>query len=315
MNKEPRLDVVVRFTSSRIIPPDIREIKLGSYRIHSIPSAVPEEALLEFIDVWQKSQVASNPETEARYVLAFLSLLGRTKISFNSAKINNVNITPQVIQPMFKQFSGHLVLPSDFQNVYGSLFALNDKVFIQYVRACLTYESAISLLETHPTLGCFLLVVAVECLSNVVGKGKSDFEKFRNFISTYLPSEIQQTEEDPRLFAELLEQIYVEYRSGFTHGGKSIPLAALAIAERSGLKYIKLVENGKDVKHPSLTWYENIVRGVLIEFLRKSGKSKVAVEDRPRLAKLAMSEAVVSMRLKRSKKAGEIVFQGDVETQ
>lgn len=320
MNKQPKLDVVVRFTASRIIPPDIREIKLGSYRIHSIPSvthmliSTPEEALLEFVDVWQKGQRASNPPTEARYILAFLSLLGRTITSFNSAKINNVNVTFQE-KHIFKQFSGRLVLPSDFQDIYRSLFTLKNKLFIQYIRACSTYQSAISLLETHPTLGCFLLVVAIECLSNVVGKGKSHFKKFCNFILTYLPSEIQEDEQDSRLFAELLKQIYVKYRSGFTHGGKIIPFAALTLAEKSGLKYIKLIENGKEVKYPTVTWYENIVRGVLIEFLRKTGKDEVGIEDRSRLVELAISEAVVTMRLKRPKRAGEIVFQGDVETQ
>lgn len=321
MNKQPKLDVVIRFTTSRTIPSDIREIKIDSYRIHSIPSvmhtthiSIPEEALLEFVDVWQKGQMASNPLTEARYILAFLSLLGRTITSFNSAKIDNANVTLQE-KRVFKQFSGRLVLPSDFQDIYRSLFTLNNKLFIQYIRACSTYQNAISLLETRPTLGCFLLVVAVECLSNVIGKGKSGFEKFRNFISTYLPSEIQQDERDPRLFSELLKRIYVEYRSGFTHGGKKIPIAALTLAEKTGRNYIKLIEQGKEVKYPSLTWYENIVRGVLIEFLRKTGKGKVAVEDRSRLVEMAISEAVVTLRLKRPKRPGEIVFQSDVEIQ
>jgi hypothetical protein len=276
--------------------------------------STPDEALLEFTDIWQKGQSASNPQTEAQYVLGLLSLLGRTIVTFNSSRINNVNVTFQE-RRMSKCFSGHLSLPSDFQELYRSLFILDEKLFTQYIRACLSYQNAISLLNTHPTLGCFLLVVAVECLSNVIGKGKSDFQKFSNFISAHLPSEIRQDEQDSSLFAELLKQIYVEYRSGFTHGGKSIPLAALALTEKSGLKYVKLIEKGKDVKYPSVTWFENIVRGVLIEFLRKTGKGIIANEDRSRLVQLAISEVVADMRLKRPKRLGEIVFEGDVETQ
>ena len=318
-DKNPEIDVVVRFTTSRVIPPDAREIKLGSYKIHSIPSATqmlvspPEEALLEFIDSWQNGQRASNPEGEARYILAFLSLLGRTVMHYDSAKINNVNITFNE-KRVYKQFLGNLAFPPDFEDIYRSLFALNDKVFIQFIRACLAYQNAVSLIETYPTLGCFLLVVAVECLSNVIGKGRSDFERFRDFILSNLPSQVKSAQ-DPDLLKEFLKQIYIEYRSGFTHGGKSVPIAALTLAEKSGLKYIKLVEDGRDVKYPSLTWFENVARVSLIEFLRKTGKDKDVLEDRTRLARLALSEAIVTMRLKRPKKAGEVIFQGDVETQ
>lgn len=320
MSIKSNFDVVVRFTTSREIPPSLKEIKLGSYRIQSIPSVrslltpKPEEALLEFTDFWQEGQTVSNPETEAHYVLAFLSVLGRTIVSFDSAKVNNVSVTYETSRA-FEQFTGKLNLPSDFQDIYQSLFLLDEKVFAQYIRSCTTYRNAISVMHENPTLGCFLLVVAVECLSNIVAKGKGVFEKFCNFILDYLPPEIQSEKTDKELLVELLSQIYKDYRSGFTHGGRPLSAASWGLAERAKMKYIKVVEEGREVKKPSLTWFENIVRGVLIQYLRRVRKGKKAEEDRSRLVQLAVSEGVVVMKLKKPKRAGEIVFLGDVEVE
>lgn len=320
MSKKLEADVMVRFTTSRQIPPTVREIKLGSYRIYAIPSVrnplilEPDEAMLEFLDVWQEGQRASNPETEARYILALLSVMGRSVMTFNSAKVNNVNITYKAVQK-FKQFSGKLELPSDFQDIYSSLFLLDEKLFRQYIRSCMTYQSAISLMPENPTLGCFLLVVAIECLSNIVADGRSDFERFCNFVLTYLPPEIEKEEQDKELLVELLGHIYKDYRSGFTHGGKPISHASLDLAERTGLKYIRVIENGRETKKPRLTWFESIVRSVLIEYLRRVGKGKSVNEDRSKLVQLAVSEAIVMLKLKKTKRPGEIVFSSDVEIQ
>jgi hypothetical protein len=114
-----------------------------------------------------------------------------------------------------------------------------------------------------------------------------------------------------KLFVELLRQIYSSYRSGFTHGGSNISVGSLA-ADKAGLKYAKHFINEKEIKAPSLTWFENIVREVLIEFLRKSAQG---IEDRQRLAGLAISESVLTMKLTKPKKPGEVVFQGDVDIQ
>ncbi len=318
MSKESVLNVVIRFSSSKKINPDISEIELGSYKIRSIPSiqdsvtSTAEEMLLEFDDVWIKNQTASNPEKEAHYILSLLSVLGRTRIDFNSIRINNVNVTFRTSRA-YKQFIGRLDLPSDFDDIYNNLLSLNEKLFVQYMRSCSAYQNAISLLPNNPTLGCFMLVVAIECLSNVEIRGKSShFGKFRDFIIKYLPSEIRAEETDMDLFTELLEQIYRKYRSGFTHGGLSISVGSLA-ADKAGLKYVKHYIDGKEMKSPSLTWFENIVRGVLIEFLKK--QVGTSVEDRRRLVDLAVTESVLNVKLRKPKKPGEVVFLGEVDIQ
>jgi len=317
MSKEIVLDVVVRFSSSKGINPSIGKIQLGSYEIRSIPSiqdsmTTPnEEMLLEFVDKWSENQRASNPEKEALYVLAFFSLLGRAKVNFNSTRVNNINVTFRSSHS-YKQFSGDIELPQDFQDIYNRLFSLDETLFVQFFRSCSAYQNAVSLLPDNPTLGCFMLVVAIECLSNVVIKGKNGhFSKFRSFIIEYLPSKIKSEETDMKLFVELLKQIYSSYRSGFTHGGSSISVGSL-VADKARLKYAKHFINEKEIKAPSLTWFENIVREVLIEFLRKSAQG---VEDRRRLAGLAISENVLFVKLAKPKRAGEVVFQGDVDIQ
>lgn len=320
MSKEPVLEVVVRFSSSKGINPSIGEIQLGSYKIRSIPSIrdsmayTSEEMLLEFADVWTKNQTFSNPEKEARYILDLLSLLGRSRINFNSIRVNNVNVTFRT-SSAYKQFDGYIDLPSDFHDIYNNLFSLDERLFLQFIRSCSAYQNAISLLPDNPTLGCFMLVVAIECLSNVTIEGRnSHFSKFRDFIIKYLPLKIKTEETDMGLFVELLKQIYNSYRSGFTHGGLNISIGSLA-ADKSGLKYVKHTVDGKEIKSPSLTWFENVVRGVLIEFLRKCEKVGTNVENRRRLVNLAISESVLHVKLLKTKKAGEVVFQGDIDIQ
>lgn len=320
MSKKTILNISVRFSSSKGISPSIGEIQLDSYEIRSIPSirdsmdSTAEEMLLEFVDVWTRDQTSSNPEGEAHYILALLSLLGRSRINFDSIRVNNVNTTFRNLRT-YKQFDGYINLPSDFHDVYNNLLSLDEKIYVQFMRSCSAYQSAISLLPHNPTLGCFMLVVAVECLSNVVIKGKnSHFSKFRDFIIKYLPSKIKTEETDMNLFVELLKQIYNSYRSGFTHGGLNISVGSLA-ADKSGLKYVKHIVDGKEIKSPSLTWFENVVRGVLIEFLRKCDKVRTNVEDRRRLANLAISEGVLHVKLRKPKKPGEVVFQGDIDIQ
>ena len=318
MSKEYDLDIVVRFSSSKKINPSINEIELGGYKIRSIPSiqdsmaSTTEEMLLEFNDIWEENQTASNPEKEAHYILSLLSVLGRTRINFNSIRINNVNVTFRTSRA-YKQFSGQLDLPSNLKDIYNNLFSLNEKLFVQYIRSCSAYQNAISLLPNNPTVGCFMLVVAIECLSNVVLKGKSShFVKFRDFIVKYLPSEIRDEEIAMDLFLELLEQIYRKYRSGFTHGGLNISVGSLA-ADKAGLKYVKHYIDGKEVKSPSLTWFENIVRGVLIEFLRR--QVGTSVEDRRQRVDLAVAEGILNVKLRKPKKPGEVAFVEDVDIQ
>jgi hypothetical protein len=177
MSKEIALNVVVRFSSSKGIEPNIGKIQLGSYKIRSIPSiqdsmtTLNEEMLLEFVDKWSENQRASNPEKEALYFLALFSLLGRTRININSTKVNNINVTFRSSHS-YKQFNGYIKLPQDFQDIYNRLFSLDETLFVQFIRSCSAYQNAISLLPDNPTIGCFMLVVAIECLSNVVIKGK-----------------------------------------------------------------------------------------------------------------------------------------------
>ena len=88
------LPVQGRFKCRRLeISPAIEALNFDKYRISTLPSRkdliqpAGEEALLEFVDVWEDGQNTSNPVKEAEYVFAWLSLVFGTWVQFDSAKI------------------------------------------------------------------------------------------------------------------------------------------------------------------------------------------------------------------------------------
>ena len=66
------------------------------------------------------------------------------------------------------------------------------------------------------------------------------------------------------------------------------------------------------MRFPSVTWFENIVREVLVEFLRRNAKQKSIVNDRKRFVEMALSESAVVVKSKKPKRPGEVVFTSEV---
>ena len=299
---------MVRFNCGREVSSNLTEIKFDKYRITTIPSKRDplgpggEDMLLEFLDVWEKEQIASNPEREAEYILGWLSVMFGAKIIFDSAKINNVNITLRRRQR--RQMESPIESTSDVNPLFNGLCSLDDGGAQQCLRACEAYRVAASLLEDNPTLAMFMLVTAVECLSNTFETGDGHFLKFCHFISTYLPTELASEQADSK-FPELLRQCY-GFRSGFTHGGRPLSLAS-GLADRVAEKSVTHYEGGHEVVTPSTTWFENIVRSVIMEFLRRQKGPK-----RSSLSSLALQESILTFRAKRSVERGSILSKDDV---
>ena len=185
---QPSMPVVVRFSCSREFAPTIEEGIVGKYRVKPIPSQKPifarfgEELLLSFVDQWKRGQQHSNPVEESRYVLAWLSLALRARIGYRASKINNVDVDLQQL-PKYKDFVSRLeAFPSELNDLYHKLLSLDEALLRQYIRSCLVYQSALSMLEDSPTLTFFLLVVAIECLSNTVVSTGTKKERFVQFI-------------------------------------------------------------------------------------------------------------------------------------
>jgi hypothetical protein len=310
--------VAVRFSCGRSISPQLAEIKFDKYRITTLPSKrnllhpSGEDALLEFDDVWEKGQIGSNPEKEARYILAWISLMFGATVDFDSAKINNVNVTARTRDRRPRQ--GPIESVPDLNSLFQNLCALDEKGARQYLRACEAYRVAVSLLSENPTLAMFMLVTSVECLSNTFERrkclhlkrpGSGNYDRFRNFIFSNLPADLD-VEKSDTMFPELLKRCY-NIRSAFTHGGKPLSLAA-DLADRVEQKFVTHIEDGRQVVTPSLRWFENLVRSVLTEFSRRQSGEK-----RASLARLALEEGTLVLRAKRSVKRGQIATREDVE--
>jgi len=299
--------VVTRFSLSKEIIPGTSEIEFGKYRFFSIPSVrelfktKEEEAILEFVDVWKENQMYSNPEEEARYVLAALSLLLRTQVRFHSMRTNNVSVTIETGIP--KRFLGRLTISQDFQELYKKLCSLETEVLKLYFRSARIYQTAISLSREDPTLSFFLLTVAIECLSNNVIKKGSHQERFEAFIREYLPSEL----EDERQHLNFLKQAY-KVRSLFTHRGMDIATAS-SLADSAGIPAVKHFVKGKEVITPSLLWFERIVQGVLVNFLRRQKIRKT----QKNLSELARERGVIYLKSKKPLTAGQLVTKEDIE--
>jgi len=184
---ERSLDVEILFISSKTSEPKLKEIKFDKYKIHSVPTAREsindsrESFLLEFCDSWKSGQMSSNPEKEGDYILSLLSLMLQTKINFDSMRINNVQATIKRRRSSF--LNGRMDFPPDFEDLFRKLNVMDKDVLRQYLRSCEAYKASLSLIDDNPTLSFFLLVTAIEAISNVVIKSPSQSRNFEIYSS------------------------------------------------------------------------------------------------------------------------------------
>jgi hypothetical protein len=306
------LYIEVLFTSSKTLELLSKEITFDKYKIISIPTIREslndsyENHLLTFFDVWRDSQRSSNPEKEADYILSILSLMLQMKIEFNSIKINNLQGTIRRKRSSF--LNGKITLPPDLDDLFKKLCSLDADVLRQYLRSCDAYMTALSLIDNNPTLSFFLLVTAIEAISNKVMGSDKISDNFRQFILKYVPNSFENELGDRRLLELLIEQAY-KMRSAFTHGGTEISIGTLS-ADSLNRNYVKHYVEGKEVCSPSLRWFENLVRAVLLEFLRAQ---KIVEGAESKLSDLAMKEGVMDVKLTRVTEVGRIVTPDDVD--
>lgn len=178
----------------------------------------------------------------------------------------------------------------------------------QFLRSCNAYRTALSLIDSNPTLSFFLLVTAIEAVSNKVIGSDEVSKNFRSFILRYLPNSFKEDLEDEKLVHLLIKQAY-DMRCAFTHGGIGISIATLS-ADDLKRKYVKHFIKGNEVYSPSLRWFESVVRAVLIEFLRP----QPAIDgEESKLPMLAMEQQVINVKVKRPVKPGRLITTKDVD--
>jgi len=125
-----------------------------------------------------------------------------------------------------------------------------------------------------------------------------------------MPAGPETTRDDEALFIHLLGRAYY-YRSGFTHGGESIPEACL-LADQAGYSYVKHYVEGKETCSPGLGWLERVVHTSLMEFLRRQKTAEKTGFD---LADLAGQEGIITMKARCPVQSGRVVIGADVDVQ
>jgi len=307
------LETKAFFVTSRRIHPKFGNVNFGKYTVEPVPSpdtgntGATNQYLLRFPDEIRENEQRSNPDREARQVLSLLSLWLGTRLEVKSLMVNSVNIGALTRDVAATGITGIAEDLPNLQLLTQKFNSLDLDLARQFLRAADVYKTAVNLIGQNNTLSYFLLTVAIECLSNKTktesDKGKCD--SFISFILSYLPDKSQIESEE--IWKELLKEVYYRHRSGFTHGGKEIP-EATEIADGLNRVYVKHIIDGKEVKTPSLRWFESVVRNSLLGFLIAQESNE---DPKDRVKEISLEHGVIQLIASRDITAGSVVTEKD----
>jgi hypothetical protein len=313
----------LKLALSKRFPPGTMVVEAGCYKLLPTPSASSEgEAVLSFVDSYEHPMAGgSHPEEEATMVARCLSLFIDARVKKAGVRINGVDIpsSPDRDRMGYPQFYGTCD-PAGFEKHMAVFTSLPDDLARQFYRAATTYSFALEFIPGDPTFAFFLLVVAVECLSSQdavvpykdLNPDKHTCERFCRFISAMLTDDLRGPDErDQEFFTRLLKTAYYSHRSGFVHGGREVPHAAL-LADKVGSSYMKHLVDGKETFTPGLAWFARVVRGSLLGYLALVPVERL-LPDGHRLSRLAFEKAAIQVKVKRDIQAREVVYFGDIE--
>jgi hypothetical protein len=308
----PQYPVVVRFSHYPGIDLTVAQFSLGRYLVRRLPSEqtimedTPEEATLEFTDVWSSGQFVSHPIGEARLLLSWLGTLLGLRVEVKSSMVNNVSGAEKLVR---RARRNRIQLPPNLDELLQQLLGMERKLLQQYLRACSTYQTALFLRPTHPKMAFILLVCAIECLSTIVFPNLGTKAGFRQFILQHLSS---GTEQDP-FIDEVLNSAY-KIRSDFLHGGHAM-LAAEYQELPQTIRAVVAKKDGEKMYAVNIDWFEQVVGAVLTNLLRSQPIPKEA-PDSQLLNKIAHEEAVIRVLPKKGTqlRAGQIIMSSDIET-
>jgi len=288
-------EVRVRFRSNNFVPDNTGRVSIGDYTIEQIPSTDSSEAILVFEaepGPLRKEMFFKLAKLEANYFLSFLSLISLSNCEFQAGLWNKENIVT---------LEGKYVLsrkPFNFEAAkehYSRFCSLSEEQRRRFVNACKRYRQAVSIYDKEPVVSFFLLVVAIECLSNSMDIRESEVAwavyesfygskfkrdrlrripssvKFVEFICRYLPTGVLATEGETDLLKKRLLSAYF-IRNSFVHDGEDLP-SPVSMADfvgRRSIVYTALRDDRRiEIRAPAMLWLERIVVNVLIGYLVK----------------------------------------------
>jgi len=310
------MEVKVLFKLSKDIAPALGVIKIGKYTIESLPADSGDlvnstiRFLLRFNDQMRDGEKRSNPVAEAKTFLSFFSFLSRAKLDICSAMLNDVRSNEA--DNIYVQYRGTIESVADFDNCLTKLMCLDEKVALQFIRACEVYRIALNLIGTDQidnTISFFLLTIVVECMASAVSKKDGKCAKFIDFIMAYLPSKQDYPTDGD--WTGILKEVYRNHRSAFTHGGKEVP-EAVFLADRLNRKYVRNEIDGKSKRTPGLKWFEGIVHSCLVNFLLQA-ISKDAGHRIDYFKETSLAKGVVKIKAKKKLDGGQFITESDVD--
>lgn len=307
------MQLKVLFTTSKRIHQKFDNLVIGKYTIEPIPTSSPNSTgatnryLLLFDDELKGG--SSHPNEDAKLFLSYLSLILGSKVKIESVMTDSAQFIETRTESTFKEYYSVIEELPDLDLMLQRLQSLENDIARQYLRACEVYRTALRLIDENNTLSFFLLTIAIECLSNKASKKEGKCEKFVDFILNYLPdkSDFKSTEE----WNEILKEIYYNHRSGFTHGGKRVP-EAVRLADELDRIYVRNTINDKEVKTPSLKWFERIARTSIISFLN-SQKIKEGSQNKDYFKEISLEHGIIKLKLRTARKKGDAIREKDVD--
>jgi len=310
-----QMEIKVLFRMSKEIPAKYDIVQIGKYSIESIPSRTGDQAdeyqyILRFFDEMRNGENFSQPEMNSEFFLSFFSVITQSRLEIDEWMGNNVRgpQAPEQRDALHQYLSSQIEPLPDFNHYLNKFQNLDKDTARQFLRACEVYRLSLNISSWNKTISFFLLCVAIECLSNKLSKGNGNCDKFITFILTNLQekNEIQTDDE----WREILKEIYERHRSGFVHGGKSIP-AASNLADKHNRIYVTNYLDGKYIKTPGFKWFSTIVHKTLIGFLNTITITNDTTTDH--FKEISLESGTVRLKAKKNIHAGHLVTADDVE--
>jgi hypothetical protein len=317
-SKQPKISVVARFSSSRAFSsPDTPtpNFQFDEFRIDPLPSdGNRQDAILSYEfkhtpkagSPFAKIDLAQSSESEARIFLAALSVVSASDISFHGALVNGESTIAR--RQAYRLASFPRVNFEDVKSYYDKLAQLRLKDRARFVNSARAFQSALSLLDSNPTVSFFMLVVAIECLSNYVLpplKKESKRERFVRFVETYLHQSLSTEKSDISKFRSRLDTAY-RMRNAFVHGGQLLH-PAVYFADRLVRPSVLYFERKQERRAPGLLWLEKIVRAALLGFLEARVQEIPNKPRRPLFRNLPGRLPIARLRVKVSVQRGQAV--------
>jgi hypothetical protein len=314
--RQSKISVVARFSSSRAFStPDttVPNFQFDEFRVDPLPSeGNRQDAILSYEfkhtpkagSPFEKIDLAQTSEGEARIFLASLSVVAASDISFHGALVNGESTLAR--GQAYRLASLPPVNFDDVKSYYDKLAQLRLKDRGRFVNSARAFQSALSLLDSNPTVSFFMLVVAIECLSNYVLpplKNESKRERFVRFVETYLHQSLGSEKSDISKFRSRLDTAY-RMRNAFVHGGQLLH-PAVYFADRLARPSVLYFERKQGRRAPGLLWLEKIVRGALLGFLEARVKEVPNKPRRPLFRNLPGRLPIARFRVRVSVKKGQ----------